>query len=315
MGVALSYWAIWVLVAYFAAGLVWFAEVALFVSGPMSGIGAALAYRKPRQKIAMTLGILGLVCWVLLWVLLLFLSIPRKEYRAHCMVQLQASTASCSRRPAISIPLVVSFTVPTSRSAGKIMNTELKRQLLKMVEEDQRVRAELAATGELFEGYAPEMAEVHRHNAQNLEAMIEEYGWPGKSIVGEEGANAAWLILQHAIGHPELQRKCLPILREAVERGDAEPEHAAYLEDRIRFFERRPQRYGTHFDWDESGRMSPYLLEDPERVDEYRQAAGLSLLAERIEEARDNTEGEPKPSDLKKRENEMRKWAKSVGWL
>jgi len=73
MGVALSYWAIWVLIAYFVAGLVWFAQVALLVSGPMSGIGAALAYRKPRQTIAMTVGILGLVCWVLLWMLLFLL--------------------------------------------------------------------------------------------------------------------------------------------------------------------------------------------------------------------------------------------------
>jgi hypothetical protein len=195
------------------------------------------------------------------------------------------------------------------------MNTELKRQLLVMVEEDQRVRAELAATGELFQGYAPKMAEVHRRNAQELEAMIEQYGWLGKSLVGEDGANAAWLILQHAIGHPELQRKCLPVLQEAVERGEAEPAHAAYLEDRIRFFERRPQRYGTHFDWDENGQMSPYLLEDPKRVDEYRQAVGLSSLAERIEETRNNTREEPKPSDLKKREDEMREWANSVGWL
>lgn len=128
------------------------------------------------------------------------------------------------------------------------MNTELKRQLLEMVEEDTRVRAELVATGELFQGYAPKMAEVHHRTAQELETMIEQYGWHGKSFVGEDGANAAWLILQHAIGHPELQRKCLPILQEAVERGEAEPAHAAHLEDRIRFFERRPQRYGTHFD-------------------------------------------------------------------
>lgn len=195
------------------------------------------------------------------------------------------------------------------------MNSELKQRLLEMVEEDGRVRAELAATGELFQGYAPKMAEVHRRNAEKLEAMIEQYGWLGKSLVGEDGADAAWLILQHAIGQPKLQRRCLPILQEAVERGEAEPAHAAYLEDRICFFERRPQRYGTHFDWDENGQMSPYLLENPERVDEYRQAVGLSPLAERVEEARNNTEEEPKPSDLKKRESEMREWAKSVGWL
>lgn len=195
------------------------------------------------------------------------------------------------------------------------MNTDLRGQLLEMVEEDQRVRAELAATGELFQGYAPKMAEVHHRHAQELEAMIEQYGWLGKSLVGEDGAQAAWLILQHAIGHPELQRKCLPLLQEAVERGEAEPAHAAYLEDRIRFFERRPQRYGTHFDWDESGQMSPYLLEDPERVDEYRRAVGLPPLADCIEETRKNIGEEPRPSDLKKREDEMQTWAKSVGWL
>ncbi len=195
------------------------------------------------------------------------------------------------------------------------MNTELRRQLLDMVEEDQRVRTALATTGELFQGYEPRMEEVHRRNAQELEAMIEQYGWLGKSLVGEDGANAAWLVLQHAISHPTLQRRCLPILQDAVARGEAEPAHAAYLEDRIRFFERRPQRYGTHFDWDESGQMNPYLIEDPHRVDEYRLSVGLSSLAERIEEVRKNPVEESRPSDLKKRETEMRAWAKSVGWL
>ena len=57
-------------------------------------------------------------------------------------------------------------------------NAELKQQLIDMVEEDQRVRAELAATGELYQGYAPRMAEVHTRNAQQLEAIIERVGWP-----------------------------------------------------------------------------------------------------------------------------------------
>jgi hypothetical protein len=71
------------------------------------------------------------------------------------------------------------------------MNGDLRRKLLDMVEEDKRVRAELAATGELFEGYAPCMEEIHGHNAQVLGGIIEEFGWPGKSLVGEEGAAAA----------------------------------------------------------------------------------------------------------------------------
>ncbi len=69
LGVAVGYWAIWVLVAYFATGLVWYANLALLLSGPPSGIGAAIACRKPRQKLALAFGLVGLTLWVVLWVL------------------------------------------------------------------------------------------------------------------------------------------------------------------------------------------------------------------------------------------------------
>lgn len=182
-----------------------------------------------------------------------------------------------------------------------------------MAEEDGRVRAELAATGELFEGYAPRMAEVHLRNARELEAVIGVYGWPGRSLAGEDGARAAWLVLQHAIGSPSLQRRCLPLLREAVARGEAEPADAAYLEDRISFFERKPQRYGTQLDWDAEGRLSPWTLEDPERVDEHRRAVGLGPLEESVARAREGA-GESPPADPRARLAELEAWAKSVGW-
>ena len=193
------------------------------------------------------------------------------------------------------------------------MDQELQQRLLKMAADDQRVRAELAATGELFRGYAPRMAELHRRNAEVLDSIINTHGWPGRSLVGDDGAKAAWLVLQHAIGNPELQRKCLPILQAAAASGDADTWSAVYLEDRICFFERRPQRYGTQFDWDDDGELSPWVLEDPARVDEYRRSVGLSSIAQRIAQVRSQTE-EPRPADLKQRLEEMEAWAKSVGW-
>lgn len=194
------------------------------------------------------------------------------------------------------------------------MNEHLRRQLVAMQDEDLRVRTELAETGELYHGYAPRMAEVHARNAEALEAIIDTHGWPGKTLAGEDGANAAWLVLQHAIGSPALQRKCLPILREAAASGEAEPAHPAYLADRIAFFERRPQRYGTQFDWDDEGRMSPWTIEDPDKVDEYRRSVGLGSLEERIAEVREATQ-EPRPADTSQRREEMDAWARSVGWI
>jgi hypothetical protein len=77
-------------------------------------------------------------------------------------------------------------------------------------------------------------------NAEALEIALES-GWPGVSRVGKDGADAAWLVAQHAIGRPEFQRRCLALMEDAVARGDAPAWHAAYLADRIRTLEGRGQ--------------------------------------------------------------------------
>jgi hypothetical protein len=194
------------------------------------------------------------------------------------------------------------------------MNDVIRHQLLAMVAEDRRVRTELAATGELYQGYAPRMEDVHRRNARDLLALVRDYGWPSRSFVGEDGSHAAWLVLQHAIGEPEAQRGCLPLLRGAAEVGEATLAQVAYLEDRIAFFERRPQRYGTQFDWDERGMMNPWPIEDPEGVDARRAEVGLPSLAERIAQVRRETAGAV-PPDHARRQAEMLAWSRSVGWV
>jgi hypothetical protein len=183
-----------------------------------------------------------------------------------------------------------------------------------MVAEQRRVHTELSQTGEIYQDrpMVPRLAEVVRRHVSALEAIIEEHGWPGKSLVGEDGSHAAWFLMQHAIERPDLQRRGLLLLRAAVARGEAAPAQAAYLEDKICFFERRPQRYGTQFDWDAEGRMSPWLLEDPERVDEYRSKVGLGPLQEKIEQF---GKDEHRPADYEQYRQEMLAWAKSVGWL
>jgi hypothetical protein len=67
LGVLISYYAIWLLVAYFAAGLVWWTSAALFVSGPLGVVGAVLAWRKPRERLAFAIGSAAAVAWVALW--------------------------------------------------------------------------------------------------------------------------------------------------------------------------------------------------------------------------------------------------------
>jgi hypothetical protein len=196
------------------------------------------------------------------------------------------------------------------------VDTDLRDKLLAMAAEDRRVRAQLLADGVLGDGYHPRMEEVHRRNAEALAAIIAEHGWPGRSLAGEEGAHAAWFVLQHAIGNPSLQRRGLGLLRRAVELGEAPALQTAYLEDRIRFFEGRPQLYGTQYDWDESGQLSPDPVEDPMSVDERRRAVGLGPLAEHTRRMRESTarSGEEPPHDLAEYRRKSLEWARSVGW-
>ncbi|HVG34126.1 MAG TPA: DUF6624 domain-containing protein [Pyrinomonadaceae bacterium] len=197
------------------------------------------------------------------------------------------------------------------------LQTDLRDELIRMVKEDWRVREELAADGSLFKGYHQRMAEVHQRNGRRLGEIIDQYGWPGKTLVGEEGADAAWLIVQHDIGNPSLQRRSLPLLREAVARGKAHGWQLAMLTDRICVLEGKRQVYGTQYDWDEHGEMSPCPIENPEQVDELRESVGLIPLQEDTRLKRDAVlmSSEKPPADLKARRQEMQQWARSTGWL
>ena len=187
---------------------------------------------------------------------------------------------------------------------------ELRRELLALAEEDGRVRAELVEEGTLFDGYHPRMEAVHRRNAAYLRAVIDRHGWPGAALVGDDGAGAAWLIAQHAIGEPEFQRRCLAALQDAAERGEVPRWQPAMLEDRIRVFEGRAQRYGTQLQVADDGTVQPHPIESPDRVEERRRAVGLEPLAERLAKA----ERVPPPKDREAYERGYEAWLRQAGW-
>lgn len=194
------------------------------------------------------------------------------------------------------------------------MTERLRELLISLTKRDFETRQRLAADLSLFDGYHPEMQAVHEENAAILDHIVEERGWPGSDMVGEDGAEAAWLIVQHAIGLPEFQRRCLKFLDAAAAAGSIPPWQPAYLLDRILTYEGKPQVYGTSFDWDEEGLMSPRPIADPASVDDRRASVGLPPLAEATALHRMQTEHQPKPKDYAERQCDMEKWAKSVGW-
>jgi len=195
---------------------------------------------------------------------------------------------------------------------GRTVNDKLRDELLTMKEQDLKVRARLATDGLLLEGYHPQPETIHRRNSARLTEIIDSFGWPGSSLVGADGAEAAWLIAQHAIGEPTFQRRCLTLLQRAVETAEVPAWQAAYLEDRIRVFEGRKQLYGTQIDVGPEGKPFPFPIEETDRVDERRSAVGLEPLAARL--AKVECVPYMDANERARRQTNYDAWLRRTGW-
>lgn len=169
------------------------------------------------------------------------------------------------------------------------MNHDLTTELLSMQQDDEQLMHRLMDAGELHEdAYHPQLTQMHEKHIARVKEIISLYGWPGISLVGAEGAKAAWLIVQHGVLDQAFMAHALSLLEEAVQKGEAEGWCYAYLQDRTLTAAGKPQVYGTQHDFDDNGTAFPLPIAEPDRVDILRESVGLGPLSEataRIQEA------------------------------
>lgn len=197
---------------------------------------------------------------------------------------------------------------------------DIAKELIERRKHDLDVRQRLITEGKLFRGYNPEMEKVHLDNAQRLQEIIVQIGWPAQEQVGEEASQAAWLIVQHAISLPSFMKSSLALMEEQKKTRTIDSVNLAFLSDRIAMYENRPQSYGTQFVGDEQGRLVPYQLDDSiKQVDQRRQKLGLSTIEERLVEltAQMNVEQEKQPTadERQLKQEKYDAWRRKVGWI
>jgi len=198
------------------------------------------------------------------------------------------------------------------RGDSQGMDESLEKALLDMETHDQSVRAELTAAGDLNVTYDSRLEEIHRSNASRLRQIIAVFGWPGFALVGEKGAKAAWRIALHSISEPPFMRQCRDLLDAASQAGDAPRWQYAIIDDRIRVYEGRPQRYGTQLRTGPNG-LEPHPIENESRVNSMRMQAGLPPLARTLAQAR--TQPQPPVTDQAARDAAELEFRRSVGWI
>ena len=160
-------------------------------------------------------------------------------------------------------------------------NPDLYAELMKRMKTDQDARLAQPPNG--FQ-----IMLIDWDNTTWMKQVIEKHGWPGRTMVGRDGAQAAWLLVQHADRDPAFQRRCLELLTKVYEKGDASADQVAYLTDRVLLAEGKPQVYGTQFET-VNGKLQPRPIENEAEVDKRRAEMGLAPLAVYAEKMRSHT--------------------------
>jgi hypothetical protein len=167
----------------------------------------------------------------------------------------------------------------------EVKNPQLRDELQTRVKKDQDARFKLieAMSGGMKVSAADgtAMTAIDKENRDWLKSVVEKHGWPGKTLVGKDGAHDAWLLLQHADADLAFQKTCLELFKAAVKAGEAEGQDLAYLTDRVLVNEKKMQIYGTQLVQKE-GRFEPQPIEDEANVDKRRKELGMPPLAEYI---------------------------------
>jgi hypothetical protein len=174
--------------------------------------------------------------------------------------------------------------------ADTSLKNALTMQLLGIYEDDQKYRQQLQGTfikygmqSKEVQELADQMNRMDTLNLVKVAAILDQYGWLGKDLVGQDGNSALFLVIQHS--KPEIRAKYLPMMRDAVKNNNALASDLACLEDRVLVEQHKKQLYGTQFSLNrKTGKYALYPLEDPEHVEERRAKVGLSKLSNRMAE-------------------------------
>ncbi|MDB5348984.1 MAG: hypothetical protein JWN86_231 [Planctomycetota bacterium] len=189
----------------------------------------------------------------------------------------------------------------------------LRAELLKRMKAEQDVRLDFVKLNPANKPITPvdrekpeikavfeKIEKIDKENLAWFKGVVKAKGWPGKSMVGPDGAQGAFLIAQHAASDLDFMAECHKLLVEAHKAGDAEGQWVALMTDRLLILkDKKKQRYGTQLE-SRDGKMVPQPIEDEAHVDERRKELGMRPLADYLKVVNESRGARAKPKDAPK---------------
>lgn len=202
------------------------------------------------------------------------------------LTQLETDTDLASLHADRRWPRLLKKVQATLARVEATQNIPLKRELAAIHESDQGPRRAVGPMQQRYKNGGPQLDSLYQqmklHDTQNearVKAIIAQYGWPGKSLVGAAGSSTAFLVLQHS--NLATIQEYLPLIRQAAAKGELPKSDLALMEDRVLIFQQKPQVYGSQVHFNAAaGQMEFYPIADEAHVDERRATMGLGTLAD-----------------------------------
>ncbi|MDP2387951.1 MAG: hypothetical protein Q8M29_16375 [Bacteroidota bacterium] len=153
---------------------------------------------------------------------------------------------------------------------------------------DQKYREKLESYGGKYGYDSKEVKElwdtINKQDSVNIAQVtdiINKYGWLGPDAIGEEGSSTLFLVIQHA--DIKTQEKYLPLMEEAVKKGNAYARDLALLEDRVALAHGKKQIYGSQVVRDlKTGKYIIQPIEDEGSVNKRRESVGLEPIEQYV---------------------------------
>ncbi len=164
----------------------------------------------------------------------------------------------------------------------------LVAELDSIYESDQLYRQQIKG---IEEKYGRQSVEMEKHwelimekdsiNLIRIQEILDTRGWLGQDVIGGKGNSTLFLVIQHS--NQKVQEKYLPMMRDAVAKGNADGSSLALLEDRVALGKGELQIYGSQIGRDqETGEFFLLPLIDPDNVDKRRDEVGLGPIQDYV---------------------------------
>ena len=117
----------------------------------------------------------------------------------------------------------------------------------------------------------------------HLEEIFDEFGYPGYDLIGKDGSNNFWLMVQHSDKDLQFQSRVLEKLEIEVENKNADGRNFGLLTDRVKINSGEKQIYGTQVRYNSLGQAYPKPLYDSINVNKRREEVGLEQLEQYLD--------------------------------